>query len=196
VVTECCLTSEGFFLYSGENRIEPDTNPARNPQAMRPLFPSLLSFVLLSGTAAFALPAPPKTPPAPPGKTAADPYDALRVLLNAGQFDKAIPGLKKLAEKNNPRAQNALGVCYVRGLGVPKDPVKAFFWIQKASKQGLAHAHYSFAGLYFQGVGVPKNLAMARKFLEKGVEGGDDEAQTSLGEMYLFGGGGVAKDVA
>jgi S1-C subfamily serine protease len=56
--------------------------------------------------------------------------------LNRGDYARALAELKPLAESGDSRAQWALGHMYRRGLGVPKDPVRAEAW-RKRSVEGL-----------------------------------------------------------
>jgi uncharacterized protein len=42
----------------------------------------------------------------------------------------------KAAEQGNTRAQNNLGVLYIKGDGIPRDREKAISWWKKAAKNG------------------------------------------------------------
>jgi hypothetical protein len=71
---------------------------------------------------------------------------------------KAFLGYKERAEKGDRVAQNNLGVCYDRGLGVARDQVQAVSWYRKAAEQGLTDAQLNLGYLYaIGGNGVAKD---------------------------------------
>ena len=51
----------------------------------------------------------------------------------------------KAAEQGLPCAQCNLGECYMKGIGVKKDLVKAIEWYTKAAEQGDARAQNNLA---------------------------------------------------
>jgi S1-C subfamily serine protease len=54
--------------------------------------------------------------------------------LNRGDYSAALDELEPLAETGDPRAQNALGYLYRRGLGVSRDEVRARYWEGRAMR--------------------------------------------------------------
>jgi TPR repeat protein len=68
---------------------------------------------------------------------------------------------KKGAEQGDADSQNALGVMYSEGLGVPQDYKHAFFWYTKAAEQGHAIAQYNLGSTYAKGEGVPQDYKHA-----------------------------------
>lgn len=57
-----------------------------------------------------------------------------------GDYQTAVSILLPLAQKGDPDAQYALGYALYEGLGVPKDRMQAYFWIQESAQQGNSSA--------------------------------------------------------
>ena len=51
-------------------------------------------------------------------------------------YEKAVECYFKSAEKGNAKAQNKLGYCYERGLGVAKNLKEAIKWYRRSAEQG------------------------------------------------------------
>lgn len=60
--------------------------------------------------------------------------------MNRGDHARALAELEPLAKAGDSRAQWALGYMYRRGLGVPKDPVRAEFWGERSVEGVLGSA--------------------------------------------------------
>ena len=56
-------------------------------------------------------------------------------ICGQGNYDKALRWMETAAEKNNERAQFALGMMYKQGQGVAKNETKANYWLKKASEK-------------------------------------------------------------
>jgi len=57
-------------------------------------------------------------------------------LIEAKQYEKAIPLLEESAACGNEQAMYNIGVCYYNGFGVKKDIKKSTEWIKKAADKG------------------------------------------------------------
>jgi TPR repeat protein len=101
--------------------------------------------------------------------------------------------LNRAAEKGHRRAQYELGMCYLKGLDVEKDEIKAFEWIQKAAEEGHAVAGYHLGMCFFYGAGVEKDEGKGFKWIQKAAEQGYAVVQYYLGIGY-FSDYGMAKD--
>jgi TPR repeat protein len=99
----------------------------------------------------------------------------------------------KAAETGNPESQCDLGLMYVKGDGVAKDPAMAVQWFTKAAQQGLARAQNNLGVIYEDGNGVVKDDGEAVKWFRAAAEQGFARAQNNLATKYLNG-EGVAKD--
>jgi len=71
---------------------------------------------------------------------------------------------KKSDDKNS---QYSLGICYLNGFGVPKDPKKAFDFFLKSANNGLCIAQYQVATCYESGTGCTKDQAKAVEMFMK-----------------------------
>jgi uncharacterized protein len=100
-----------------------------------------------------------------------------------------------LAADAVPEAQNAVGYCFEKGLGVVKNEQRAFELYSKAAAAGSPVGMESLGGAYNNGLYVKQDYGKALDWLEKSVEAGNADALQQIGNMY-FNGHGVAKDYA
>ena len=63
-------------------------------------------------------------------------YHRAHELFVLGSRVKALVIYTRLAELGYPKAQTNLGICYMDGFGVEKDPATAAAWFRKAADQG------------------------------------------------------------
>ena len=82
------------------------------------------------------------------------------------------------------------------GLGVPRDHVLAFGWIEKAAMSGNRRAEYNLGKMYRDGVGTEASLEMAVDWYRRSAEQGYAKAQASLARRYAHGEGVVQDMVA
>ncbi|MGD0252804.1 MAG: DUF4352 domain-containing protein [Verrucomicrobiota bacterium] len=80
-----------------------------------------------------------------------------------------------------------LGLCYLDGVGVPRDGQKGVELIQKCAEAHLPEAQYEMGFLLSNGIGVPKNPPEAIKWYLKAAEQGVAEAFCNLGYCYRQG---------
>ncbi|MDQ6631912.1 MAG: sel1 repeat family protein, partial [Verrucomicrobiota bacterium] len=99
----------------------------------------------------------------------------------------------KAAEQGNADAQHMMGVRYILGQGVERDPTEAVKWFLKAAEQGEVNSQFSIGLRYVQGEAVPQDFNEAAKWFALAAEQGLSEAQLSLGQRYAAG-EGVAQD--
>jgi TPR repeat protein len=57
-------------------------------------------------------------------------------------FEIAVQWLEKAAKAGNKYAQYLLGMCYLRGEGVPKDDYTAYSWFRESGKNGHPDGRY------------------------------------------------------
>jgi len=79
----------------------------------------------------------------------------------------AIELWEKSAKQGNPLAQNDLGICYLKGEGVDKDPIRGAELLKKAAEQDCEEAQRGLVYLYRTGDGVEKNLEEVKKWEQR-----------------------------
>jgi TPR repeat protein len=94
---------------------------------------------------------------------------------------------RSAAEQNDPKAQYNLGLCYLKGTGVPKDEAEAARWFRKAAEQGHVWAQCNLGRCYAQGLGVTQDHTEALKWYRKAAEQKDALAQYCLLRRWLRG---------
>jgi len=118
----------------------------------------------------------------------AGPQEDAQAAIDAGDYVKALQLLGTLLDQDNPYAEHALGVMYIKGLGVPQDDVMGMRWLRLAADKGFADAQNEVGVLYQQGRGVERNLAEAVKWFRLAADkGGLPLAQINLADCYLVG---------
>jgi TPR repeat protein len=81
------------------------------------------------------------------------------------------PGIVRLAERGDARAQTRIGFMYATGQRVPQNPIEAAYWYRRAAEQGDINAQYLLGVCYDNGRGVPRDL----------VQGAGAQMDESLG---------------
>ena len=97
------------------------------------------------------------------------------------------PKVEQLAESGNAAAQNLLGQCYLDGLGINKDPQKAFFWFSRAAEQMNHKALNSLGYCYENGIGTSRDEFQAYSFYKIAALKGHSAAFNNLANCYLDG---------
>ena len=89
-----------------------------------------------------------------------------------------IDQLRRMAESGDPAAQNALGLRYATGDGVPLSEDEAVRWFNKAAEQGNVPAQSKLGSIYYSGRGVPQDPSRAYFWMVVARLGGDDASKT------------------
>ena len=77
------------------------------------------------------------------------PVELKRLILQE-QYQKLLPKLNQLALQRHEEAQYQLGMLYLNGYGVTKDPDKAIYWLTRAAETEHVKAFYNLGLLYKQ----------------------------------------------
>ena len=109
-------------------------------------------------------------------------------------YNSAVQYYHRAALMGYDIAQNDLGYCYDKGLGVTQDYFEAVKWYRKAAEQGHARAQYNLGVCYENGYGVTQDYYEAVKWYRKAAEQGHAGAQCNLGYCYENG-RGVTKSI-
>lgn len=95
-------------------------------------------------------------------------------------YQKAAPGLVKLANDGNVEAMVIVGESFEEGNGVAKNKATAAQWYQKASDKGNTDAMYLLGKLYEDGEGVPKDKEKAKALFTTAAEKGHPQSRKAL----------------
>ena len=111
------------------------------------------------------------------------------VLLGNDRAREGIPWLRRAADHGHPEAQRAYGLLHAaprdgKFEDIPHSYKKAAYWLEKASRQGLAQASYELSRLYALRSFSLRDPAMARRYLETAAEQGHAHAQYLTGRAY------------
>jgi len=100
-----------------------------------------------------------------------------------------LQSLTASANNGDARAQYDLGLMYLQGNGVDRNPGQAAGWLEKSANSGMPNAQYEVALLYQQGLGVRRNMKSAHRWFQKAAQQGHVRAQYELGTLYAEGKG-------
>lgn len=106
---------------------------------------------------------------------------------NKGDFKQAAKCYEKAADQGYPEGMFMLHVCYVEGLGVPKNVQKSNYWMEQAAQCGHLVSQKSLGKKYMDGTDVEKDLQKAAYWYEKAANQGDEEAMKKLTELKAQG---------
>ncbi|RME82904.1 MAG: sel1 repeat family protein, partial [Zetaproteobacteria bacterium] len=120
-----------------------------------------------------------------------DPSEAwqkAKTLIEAHEFDDAVPFVRAAARAGLPEAQAMLGLMYLRGQGVDQDETEARRWLRIAAKLGHdPEASTRLARLIETGRGGPADPAEAAQWYALAAREGHSEAMYRLAVMHFEG---------
>lgn len=76
------------------------------------------------------------------------------------------------AALGNPRAEVALGIMYLDGKGVTRNPARGAALVGRAAARGLPAAEAALGGIYASGVGLPRSYASAARWYRRAAVAG------------------------
>jgi len=106
-----------------------------------------------------------------------------------GQYRNAILEWELSASHNFVRSEYSLGIAYMNGEGVDKDPVVGFSWLLRAAEQAFPQAQARIGDAYLFGEGIDKSPAQAVSWYSRAAESGNAAALLALAECYETGTG-------
>lgn len=115
---------------------------------------------------------------------AAQDFNAGRDAYINGAYTIAFEQWLPLAEQGDAVSQFNLGVLYLTGRGVGRDPSKAAQWYLRAAEQGEVNAQFNLALMLEQGIDISQDLTKAVYWYRMAAEQGDTAAQFNLGVMH------------
>lgn len=98
------------------------------------------------------------------------------------------------ANKGDVEAVYLLGKCFHEGKGIPRNPIKANYYLLKASEMGHAKASRLLGDCYYDGDGVNVDHHRAYLFYKRAVALGDTDSCNVVTHCLLFG-DGVGKNL-
>lgn len=128
------------------------------------------------------------------GQNALELNEQSKELIEAQEFNKAVPILKQAAELGNAESQYNLGYCYQAGIGIEQNSKKAIEWYSKSAEQGWNDGLYAMMMAYGSGNGVQQNFNKAFSFAIKCAENGDGTCMFNVINCYKEG-IGTEKDI-
>ncbi len=106
----------------------------------------------------------------------------------SGSTQRALRILSECTEREDSKAMNALGLVYMRGLGVEADSEKAIQWLEKAGEAGYPRAYQNLGTMYkYARCGVPQDFEKAYAYFLKAVQVGGVSALYDTGYMLYKG---------
>jgi uncharacterized protein len=91
--------------------------------------------------------------------------------------ESAADWYRKAALQGDAEGQYHLGLCYDRGLGVPKNTILALDWYNKAARQGNSSAQYELGTCYRLAKGVAPDLCKAYMWFNLAAASGSENAR-------------------
>jgi TPR repeat protein len=117
----------------------------------------------------------------------------LALVLEKAKRDADVPRIVKLLESasdsGSPRADYALGMRYIKAIGVKRDSERALRLVRRSAMAGYEPAQYALAFLIGQGIGTGTDDAAALYWLRRSAEQGNANAMHGIGNAYANGWG-------
>ncbi len=109
----------------------------------------------------------------------------MAIILSLPSVAQSFETKKKLAEDGNMFAQYDVAYLYYSGTnGVGQDYQQAFYWCEKAAKQGVLRAYNLLGLMYAHGQGTDKDVSQAEYWFKKGIEKQDKNCKFNLASLY------------
>lgn len=96
---------------------------------------------------------------------------------------EALAILNQSAKQGSLDAKRAIGIIYLKGIGIKQDFTTAANWLRLAADAGDAESQFHLGSLYQCGMGVEFSLEKAQSLLQRAAKQGHKEAQTLLNEI-------------
>lgn len=106
--------------------------------------------------------------------------DEAVALYQKQDYAQALPYFVQAEQAGQMKAPRYLGLMYLNGDGVAKDPSAAFGYFQKAAARGDITGQYWLGYCYEHGVGTAKDMNQAIEWYRKSAERGDHISQPAI----------------
>lgn len=123
--------------------------------------------------------------------------EILKGLHDGADAAKGIAVLEDAAgRRGDARAMNALGLAYMKGIGVEQDSTLCVTWMERAGESGYADAYHNLGMMYkYAKGGLRQSMAKAYRYFARGAEVGSVMCWYDAGYM-LYKGLGCRQDYA
>ena len=105
-------------------------------------------------------------------------------LFEQGDFKKAFTWRNKAAKQGYPKSMHSVGLSYLNGKGITKNPRKAVDWFKKAVKLKYKPSHLVLGQCYSDGNGSLRDYPKAAETWRRGGELGDADCAFLAGRIY------------
>lgn len=136
-----------------------------------------------------------KDTPASSQRSVAELFQLGKQAADSENYAQARLWYGRAIEAGSPGAMVNMGLFYLRGTGVDKEPAKAAELFRRAADQGTGLAMYYLAHQYSSGQGLKRSKKRAAEWYQKAVDSGIARAAFWLGSLYDDG-KGVRRDRA
>ena len=121
----------------------------------------------------------------------------LKGMETDGDKARAISTLVSAATRDtSAMAMNALGIAYMKGIGVDADSTQATLWLERAGEAGYHDAYHNLGMMYKDGqCGLRQDFAKAARYFDAGARAGSVMCYYDMGYM-LYKGLGCRQDYA
>lgn len=119
-------------------------------------------------------------------------YNLALILLSSNadaDVRRTLELLRVAADAELPDAQHALGVLYLKGRGITRNPTEAASLFERAAQNGSSVGDVEYAILLFNGEGVMKNESKAAQYFRRAAAKGSAIAQNRLARLLVSGRG-------
>ena len=124
--------------------------------------------------------------PSPQHEQAKAVFDQGLAAWQAGDHAAALPLFRQASAQGFFKADRYIGLAYLDGLGVEKDPQQAFAAFQKASAKDIT-GQYWLGYCHENGIGTRKDMAQAIHWYRKSAQRGDHVSQPAIDALKRLG---------
>lgn len=104
---------------------------------------------------------------------------------NDTSTQQALHWFDAAARQGHREAQCALGLMYLEGQGVARNPKLAVDWLCRAAEQGEPKAQWNLGSLFASGrAGLPRDVSKALEWCQRSAKQGFAAGQATLGGLY------------
>ena len=113
-------------------------------------------------------------------------FDQGLAAYNAQDYATALPLFRQAAAQGFFKADRYIGLAYLNGYGVAKDPAQAFAAFTRASEKDIT-GQYWLGYCYENGIGTSKNMTQAIYWYQKSAQRGDHVSQPAIDALKRLG---------